>query len=963
MFFDVLNSALSSMTNGPRNLVRAISFVAEGDDGESANVSAKSLLEFLHSVGPADETVTILRRRLAHWDNDDAAWTQETQKNTEERRQLIYGKLGLDADWKTFCEARLPFQPLARPTVIAVEHKPWYTDEVRKGRNFYWTRYAEQLVKQGWPDESIINLNDSTNSVVERLADPTSEEAYQSKGLVVGYVQSGKTANFTGVLAKAADAGYRLFIVLGGLLDVLRSQTQRRIDKELIGRELLSREYVNDPDYADFVSHGAKPSELGAFDWSRLTGPEHDYQKLAYGVEALKFERRDPSHPFYHPNNLFAANARIAVVKKNSKVLAKLIADLAALQRQGIGEPLDQIPALIIDDESDQASINVKKPAGPDEEQERTATNKAIVTLLNMLPRAQYIGYTATPFANVFVDPDSEEDIFPKDFLISLPRPVGYMGVSDFYDFDFGQDDVGPNRRDFVRDIVGEDDNPDNLQKALDSFVLTGAIKLWRSRQDAKLKFRHHTMLVHMSQSVAEHKAAAIKVRKLYASAGYDGGKGLDRVEKLFLMDFAPVTLRRTEDLPFPDKFEELQECLGECLEMIGESADAVRIINNEHKDQTPDFDKQPIWKILVGGTKLSRGYTVEGLTVSYYRRRAGSGDTLMQMGRWFGFRRGYGDLVRLYIGTAEKVGNSKKTIDLYEAFGGVCRDEEAFRAQLKRYSSMEEPRITPGQIPPLVPQHMLRPTAPNKMRNAVIEFRNFGGELAESTIAPTDGQCKESNNRALERMLAGKSATLRSFEAETRSGMRRLDALTVPFGTTEVVRFLQEYSWYDPKNRDAKFGNPLALQIEFLKGDAGDHGIRDWVLLGPKISNPRGVHQLAGAAFDVVYRSRREEAGRFNTYNDPVHRAFAEHICAQATLERANDELNSLVNKHRGVMIYYPITEEEKPKNSKSAKPARPPFTVGFTLLFPNNNIQRTLSFSVRRKDQPNEAMIFVDE
>ncbi|MBY5917754.1 Z1 domain-containing protein [Rhizobium leguminosarum] len=958
MFFDILNSALSSMTSGPKNLQRAVAFSAEGDDGEPAAVDVQSLLEFLRSVGPGDESITILRRRLAQWDNDDAAWTDGTQKNTDDRRGLIYRKLALSPGWQVFCESRLPFQPLARPTVIAVEHKPWYSEEIRQGRNFYWTRYAGQLSRQGWPDESIINLDDSTTSVIERLADPTSDEAYQSKGLVVGYVQSGKTANFTGVLAKAADAGYRLFIVLGGVLDVLRSQTQRRIDKELIGRELLSREYVNDPDYEDFVVHGARPSELGAFDWSRLTGPEHDYQKLAYGVEALKFERRDPAYPFYHPNNLFAASARIAVVKKNSKVLTKLIADLAALQRQGIGEPLDQIPALIIDDESDQASINVRKQAAAGEEQERTATNKAIVTLLKMLPRAQYIGYTATPFANVFVDPDNEEDIFPRDFLISLPRPSGYMGVSDFYDLEFGEGEIGPNRENFVRAIVGEDDKPTNLLMAIDSFVLSGALKIWRSRQNSDLRYRHHTMLVHMSHSVEDHKKAALQVRKMYAAAGYDGGKGLDRLQRLFEEDFLPVALRRSENLPFPERFEELNESLGECLESIGESADAVRIVNNEHRDQTPDFDKQPIWKILIGGTKLSRGYTVEGLTISYYRRRTGAGDTLMQMGRWFGFRRGYGDLVRLFIGTDEKVGKTKQTVDLYEAFGGVCRDEEAFREQLKRYSKMEgEDRITPGQIPPLVPQHMLRPTAANKMRNAVVDFRNFGGELAESTIAPLEPTCISDNNEALGRMLSGTHAILRTLEAQTPRGRRKLEALTASFETKNLVRFLKEYKWYDPKSRDSRLGNPMALQIEFLKAERGDHGIRDWLLLGPKIDKPLGIHRLAGGDFDVVHRSRRDEGGRFNTYNDPVHRLFAQHICAQTTLSEANDELNALVSRHRGVMIYYPITEAEKPGNAKA------PFTVGFTLLFPDNDIKRTLSFSVRRQDRPNEAVVTIDD
>ncbi|RWK48111.1 Z1 domain-containing protein [Mesorhizobium sp.] len=958
--FEILNAALAGMTGGPKKLSRALDYAAE-DMLDGDTFDQKALLAALKSAGPGDDTLGLLRRRLATWDNESGDWAGDTPSNSAERRKRIYERLGFDHDWTAFSDERLPFQPLARPTVIAIDHDRWYTPTIRAGRDYYWKKYAEQLIKQGWQEDSVLQLDDSTSSVVERLADPTAETAYQAKGLVIGYVQSGKTANFTGVIAKAADAGYRLIIVLGGMLDVLRSQTQRRIDKELVGRELLFREYVNDPDWDEFLSHGAKPSDLGTFDLSRLTGPEEDYQRLALGVEALKFAQQNAALPFNHPDNLFKAPARIAVLKKNSKVVQRLLSDLAALGRQKLGAPLDQVPVLIIDDESDQASINTKKPTPGAVEEERNATNKAIVDLLKLLPRAQYVGYTATPFANVFVDPASEGDIFPKDFLIALPRPVGYMGVSDFYDLEAGEEEEKPNRRNFVRSVVGEDSDPKNLQTAIDSYVLAGAIKLWRLEQDAKLKFRHHTMLVHVSQLVLDHKALAVLVRKTYSAAGYDGGKGLDRLAKLFIDDFSGVHQRRGSDLPFPASFDELAPSLGDCLQRIGEAGDAVLVVNNDTKDQTPDFDKQSVWKILVGGTKLSRGYTVEGLTVSYYRRRAGAGDTLMQMGRWFGFRRGYNDLVRLFIGTKEKkTPKGSATIDLYEAFGGVCRDEELFRKDLERYASMEEPRMTPAKIPPLVPQHMLRPTAANKMRNAVIQFRNFGGQLAESTFAPHDPHQIRHNNDALAAMLSGAAITQTVMTASARGSLRALGANTALFSTQKLLEFLNAYRWYDPKSREASAGNPLRLQVEFLQGKAGAHLIEDWLLLGPKITAPRAAKDVNGTDFDVVYRSRHEQQDyRFHTYNDPVHRAFAQHISGQIVLPQADSTLNALVSTHRGVMIYYPVTDE---KGSKSSKAAKGPFTVGFTLLFPENPIVSPLGFTVRMPDKPEEAVITVD-
>ena len=881
--FDILDTALAGMVRGPRPLERAILFSAEQLD--ITPVTSGQLLLRLQTEGPGGAARGLLRKRLAHWDNEIADWSENVERNTRSRRELIYDRLELNTAWREFSELELPFQSIQRPTVIAEQHERWYYPEVRRGNEYYWGKYSNQLELQGWPEESIIQLDESTTNIVERLADPTAEEAWQSKGLVVGYVQSGKTANFTGVVAKAADAGYRLIIVLAGMLDVLRSQTQRRLDKELLGKELLMREYISDPDWDDFLEHGARPSELGAFDFSRLTGPESDYRSFVQALDALRFDRKDIQLPFNHEDNLFASPARIAILKKNPAIINRLIKDLSDMSRARVGAPLEEIPVLIIDDESDQASINTKKQSASSVEEDRTKTNKAIVSLLTLLPRAQYLGYTATPFANVFVDPESEADIFPKDFLIALPRPDGYMGVSDFYDLEAGDDDPTPNKDDYVRSLIGKDQRSENLQKAIDTFVLSGAIKLWRSAQSSDLRFRHHTMLAHISQKTDDHRDLARLVKATYGAAGYDGGAGLDRLMELFWSDFVPVSQRRRGELPFPESFEELEVYLGECLSRIGEASDAVLIVNTKNKDQTPDFDKQPVWKILVGGTKLSRGYTVEGLTTSYYRRRTGAGDTLMQMGRWFGFRRGYQDLVRLFIGTQEPKGRGQ-TINLYEAFGAVCKDEEYFRQQLTRYASLEEPRITPSLIPPLVPQHMLRPTASNKMRNAVISSNNFGGQLSERTYAPTDSECMNDNNQLLIRMLSGAEINEENLSADVLGRRLSVDFLCAIRSTEDVVMFLRDYKYYNPKSSLARGGNPMQLQIEFLQGKAGNHEIKDWLFLSPRIKSLLGTHEILGRGFDVVYRSRHDDADyRFNTYNDPKHRHIAEHISGKEVL------------------------------------------------------------------------------
>jgi hypothetical protein len=956
MIFDVLNGALGSMQSGPKPLDRALKASAslnfEQDDFDPVLVR-----DHLATAGAGDATAGIFRRALAGWDAEgDESWTTGTARNSDERRTVIYDLLKLDNDFIMIGDRLFPPHRLAPPVVIAGAHKRWYTNEIRQARNFYWSAYTRQLAAEDWSDDSIAQLDESTTSIVERLADPTSTEAYQSKGLVVGYVQSGKTANFTGVIAKAADAGYKLIIVLAGTLDVLRSQTQRRIDKDMIGQELLDRDYVSDADWDKFLKHGAKPSELGSFDLYRLTGPESDYRQLSRGVDALKFEGADPTKPLWDRDNLFTAGTRIAIVKKHSKILERLLADLLLLSRNNIGSPLDQVPTLLIDDESDQASINANKPAREGEKQKQAPTNLGIVNLLKILPRAQYLGYTATPFANVFVDPNNEEDIFPKDFLISLPRPSDYMGVSDFYDLDGSalDDETRPNERDYVRSVKGEDTDAGNLQKAIDSFVLSGAIKLFRRTDE--LKFRHHTMLIHSSARVADHKDLARAVRETFLRAGYEGGAGLSRLKSLLESDFRLVSGRREPNLAFPNDFEDLLPFIAECLSLIGDPEDSVLILNNENREQTPDFDRQAVWKFLVGGTKLSRGYTVEGLTVSYYRRRAATADTLMQMGRWFGFRKGYRDLVRLYIGTEEKLDKRGiRKINLYQAFGAVCRDEEMFREELKRYASIEDPRVLPSQIPPLVPSHMLKPTAANKMYNARITFRNFGGRLSESTFAPTEPDIIRENRASFERLLAGVPISTAEVAAKLSSGRRTtISARFAELTPASVISLLTNYRFFNPRDPSGKAGSPLLEQLDFLKRTGkSDPEIDDWLLFAPQVTDPRAKDVFAGSEFGVVFRSRPDGGNRLSTFNDPIHRQFAEHITMRSMLEEPNAALEALRQPKRGVLMFYPITDTGKP-----AKP-KPPFTPGFTLLFPTNSIATPITFGVVRQDQPTALIV----
>ena len=311
------------------------------------------------------------------------------------------------------------------------------------------------------------------------------------------------------------------------------------------------------------------------------------------------------------------------------------------------------------------------------------------------------------------MDPADAEDLFPKDFIIGLNRPIDYMGVSDFSDFAKDMGDLlehelpkgyQSNERAFVRNLVGDDEEPENLKKAILSFILSGSLKLYRLPTGVEVSADHHTMLVHKSVRQSDHESDLKQVELVYNKLKRGSATFYAELKKLWLEDYKLVSEAREPQPIHPSSFDELKPFIDECINRIEEQQTPIRIVNGDKKyaDHLPDFDKQSIWGILVGGTKLSRGFTVEGLTISYYRRRIEQADTLMQVGRWFGFRRGYRDLVRLFLGREELDSRGNK-FDLYEAFKSICRDEEMFREQLKRYSAIkgEEPIVAEASTSP----------------------------------------------------------------------------------------------------------------------------------------------------------------------------------------------------------------------------------------------------------------------
>jgi hypothetical protein len=951
-----------------RALVNAEDLVPEPD------VSLGQLLEHLRAADVNDTLMRRLGLALFDWDERPKTeiWAAGTQPNTLERRARTHQLLGLEAEAAACVDKHFPSQRETSTIISTDDFEAWYPPEGLQSRAFYWDQYKKHLEGKGWHPDAIDSLDKDTRKVVERASDPTRTAVFSARGLVVGYVQSGKTANFTGVIAKAVDAGYRLVIVLAGTLDILREQTQRRLDMELVGKEnilqdwdendpeLEPHDYAHDADWASgkFASFGFRPSSRDLPDIIRLTGGGNDYRKLGHGIVALEMQKKNRLKPLYDPDNLFPCGARLAVVKKNAAVLKRLVGDLKKVRKQ-----LGEIPTLIIDDESDQASVNTTDPRKWKEgETERTSINRLLSELLELLPRAQYIGYTATPYANVFVDPEDAQDIFPKDFLLALRKPYGYMGVSDFHDIDAvyadgEQNPANSNEKAFVRDLTGdtEDERRLELAAAIDGYVLAGAIKLYREKATGKEgAFRHHTMLVNESFKKDDHSETAEVVKRIWQEAGYMSGRGYGRLRDLYESDFLPVCQARSEGEPYPADFDELKEPLGDAIRKIGRGGSPVIVVNSD-KDlaqESVDFDKRQVWRILVGGMKLSRGFTVEGLTVSYYRRRTRQAATMMQMGRWFGFRAGYKDLVRLYISRNEQDRNVR--LDLYEAFEAMVRDEEDFRGELERYSHSIDgvPQVKPRDIPPLVSQRLpwLKPEAANKMYNAELVTRRSPGVSIEARAYPESGvEIADNYKRMLP--VAKAAANLVTLRASERVSF---EAYTGLVAHSALLAALSGLHWMTPR-----YFQP---DLTFLEESGKKGRIDDWFVIVPlRRDHVNSAVNLPSLGRRSVFERFREPGKSFGAIAEPGHRMPAKFIAGADLVGFDDPVVMEYAAPTRGALLLYPLVTKDHPGIKKNALD---PVDVclAFELWAPMSSCppgEKLVYFRVRNNAHRDEAIV----
>ncbi|MCI8209411.1 endonuclease [Pseudomonas sp. S25] len=708
-------------------------------------------------------------------------------------------------------------------------HIPWLTSEAKKEWR-YWRRYREWQ-EQKLPWSAVEALDETTDNILSMLEDPKREGSWDRRGMVVGHVQSGKTGNYTGLICKAADAGYKIIIVLAGLHNNLRSQTQMRLDEGFLG-------YQTSP----IEGEGNVSIGVGKIDPSPALRPQYVTNRTETGDFNTKFVKNLGVSPEQKP--------WLFVVKKNKTVLQRLLKwihkHVAETTDPETGRPLvTHLPLLIIDDEADHASVDtgekvVDDKGQPDLEHAPTAINSLIRQILHSFSRKAYVGYTATPFANIYIHEQGETtkegpDLFPAAFITNLSAPSSYVGPSRVFGL------AGENGRvgalDLVRPVsdhcskdgksgwmpvghkssyVPSDDMPPSLVEAIQAFILACVIRQLRG-QGAE----HTSMLVHVTRFnlVQQHVHGEVRnyvmQMRQRLRRRIDHAEILSELRNLWDRDFLATSDSLEEQ--FSEQSDgividwlKIEHALPDVLDQID-----VRMINGTAKDALDYADSATGLKVIaIGGDKLARGLTLEGLCVSYFLRASKMYDTLMQMGRWFGYRPGYLDLCRLYT-----------TPDLVEWFEHIADAAEELRAE---FDFMMDSGLTPRDYGLKVVSHpVLLVTSPLKMRTAKTLYLSFSGDIVE-TVSFFKNKTKIDQNLEAFTSLVAAMGVSSPIPSQSRNG--RLDNWSGVSWTgveaTHIIDFLRGYKTH-PDSRKVRSD----LLADFIEEMARSNELTTWTV------------------------------------------------------------------------------------------------------------------------------------
>jgi len=745
-------------------------------------------------------------------------------------------------------------------------HKDWLTPGLKRDWR-YWQRYREWLERKLSP-KAVDALDRSTDSVLSLIENPLREGSWDRRGLVVGHVQSGKTSHYSGLICKAADAGYKIIIVLAGLHNNLRAQTQVRLDEAFLGYRTSAID-----------GEALVPIGVSEIDSDQNIRPNYATNRTEKGDFSTRVARNLGITPEQRP--------WLFVVKKNKTVLTRLrgwIRNLVAdATDRKTGHPVvTRLPLLLIDDEADHASVDTKEMpfdenGRPNEDHEPTAINRLVRSILHSFSRSAYVGYTATPFANIFIHEQGrthEEgaDLFPEAFIISLSAPSNYIGPAKVFGrqsengrsgglplvrhvTDFAQWMPTSHKNGHLPIHEGEYEPPPSLNEAINAFLLSCALRQLRGQGR-----EHCSMLVHVTRFVSVQQAVHTQVegqlrqirQRLERRIGHQSV--VQELRLLWSRDFAPVTLHMTEEFPDLDPHGAIRwkQVEAAVTEVIGDIQ--VRMINGTAKDALDyaDHEEIALKVIAIGGDKLARGLTLEGLTTSYFLRASKMYDTLMQMGRWFGYRPGYIDLCRLYT-----------TDDLVEWFEHIGNASEELREE---FDYMAASGATPREYGLKVQSHpVLMVTSRLKMRTARNLALSFSGNLLETVTFYREPNILVRNRDAAQKLFArlGKS---RSDPKRVRNGRDQIwkgSHLWEEVDADDVIGFLDAYT-----------SHPEALKVnsnllaEFIRLLVRENELTGWTVALIGAGRGKGGHHVFHDGLAVKMLERKAHGRHPDRYS-----------------------------------------------------------------------------------------------
>jgi Z1 domain len=727
------------------------------------------------------------------------------------------------------------------------DHLEWFSARRAEIQWRFWERYRSYLENNAdMPLQAIRRLDDVTNQILGRLEDPSRPASWDRRGMVVGQVQSGKTSNYTALICKAADAGYKLIIVLAGIHNSLRSQTQLRLDEGFLGFDTQKRRLFN-----------PNNSRLGV---GLLPGIElYRVQPLTSSHETGDFNLR-----FARQTNLMirgAADPILLVVKKNASVLKNLWDWCTQFQSGDQGDAqsiVNEVPLLLIDDEADNASINtnsIRDENGTlDPELDPSKINGWIRKLLNSFAQSAYVAYTATPFANIFIPEKAKEgeygeDLFPRSFIINLQPPSNYVSPIRLFGLEGDQETTSSlplirpvnDYTSWLPDKHKKDYQPGSLppsvQEAIKAFILTCAVRYVRGKI-----YVHNSMLIHVTRFTAVQSAVFNQVKGelefLQERLRYGDGDAprqiIAELKDLWIRDFEPTMKRFREPDLTPVIWDQIKDVLYKVASKI-----EVRIINGTARDalQYVDHKDKGLSVICIGGDKLSRGLTLEGLSVSYYLRTSKMYDTLMQMGRWFGYRNGYVDVCRLYT-----------TRMLESRYRNITASDEELRLMFEDMAAQEKTPQDYGLGVKTHPEGLLI-TDRSKMQAGRKLLLSYSQRITETVAFFADPTTNHQNLNVTERMIQKINAEY----MQRNTNINEKNYIWHGVHGEVIIDFLNGYRTH----RTARTARSSMLS-KYIKARIADRELIDWTIA--LISVERNVrrensYRIAGLPVGLVKR------------------------------------------------------------------------------------------------------------